>query len=104
MDVGDILILKSDQISRSFWNVAKVEELIPGKDDVVRSARVCIINDGGKRTILRRPVQHLIPLEARSQSSTTEEDVQPSAVTNERPRRKAAEMCEAARKDFLKHC
>ena len=67
-------------------------------------SRVCIINDGGKRTILRRPVQHLIPLEVRSQSSTTEEDVQPSAVTNERPRRKAAEMCEAARKDFFKHC
>ena len=104
VDVGDMVILKSDQTSRSFWKVAKVEELIPGKDDVVRSARVCIINDGGKRTILRRPVQHLIPLEVRSQSSTTEEDVQPSAVTNERPRRKAAEMCEAARKDFLKHC
>ena len=102
VDVGDMVILKSDQTSRSFWK--KRKELIPGKDYVVRSARVCIINDGGKRTVLRRPVQHLIPLEVLSQSSTTEDDVQPSAVTNERPRRKAAEMCEAVRKDLLKHC
>ena len=81
-----------------------MEELIPGNDDVVRSARVCIVNDSGKRTILRRPVQHLIPLEVQSQSSTIEEQIQLPAVTNERPKRKAAENGDAARKSFLKHC
>ena len=39
VDVGDMVILKSDQTSRSFWKVGKVEELIPGKDDVIRTAR-----------------------------------------------------------------
>ena len=37
--VGDMVLLKKDNTSRCFWNMAKVEELIPGQDGkIARSA------------------------------------------------------------------
>ncbi len=54
IDVGEIVILKSDKSARAFWNLAKVEELITSKDGVVRAARVRVVNqDNGKSTVLR---------------------------------------------------
>ncbi len=44
IDVGEIVILKSDKSARAFWNLAKVEELITSKDGVVRAARVRVVN------------------------------------------------------------
>ena len=50
-----------------FWKLAKVEEPIPSRDNVVRAARIRVINnENGRSTYLRRPVQHLIPLELHS--------------------------------------
>ncbi len=68
--------MKSDKSARAFWNLAKVEELITSRDGVVRAARVRVVNqDNGKSTVLRRPVQHLIPLEIRSDGEQTEAKV-----------------------------
>jgi hypothetical protein len=44
-----------------------VEELIPSKDGIIRAARVKVQGDGGKKVILRRPMQHLILLDVRAQ-------------------------------------
>ena len=77
INVGEVVILKSDKSARAFWNLAKVEELITSKDGVVRAARVRVINQGsGKSTMLRRPVQHLIPLEIRSDGEQTDAKAQ----------------------------
>ena len=48
-----------------FWKLAKVEELLPSSDGVVRSEKVRVNGEGGKPITLRRPIQHLIPLEVR---------------------------------------
>ena len=53
--------------------MAKVEELLPSSDGVVRSAKLRVNGEGGKPITLRRPIQHLIPLEVRA--TTKEENV-----------------------------
>ena len=112
IEIGDIVILKNDKSARAFWKLAKVEELIPSRDNVVRAARIRVVNnENGRSTYLRRPVQHLIPLELHS---TPAEEAQVPQVPVEnsqfmvqssrkdsRPRRNAAIIGELLRKDQL---
>ena len=104
--IGDIVILRNDSSRRVFWKLGKVEELLLSKDGIVRAARVKVQGDGGKQVILRRPIQHLIPLEVRAEepeihgdqtpiNRVGEEETQINPVEGEeirsvRPRRKAA--------------
>ena len=100
-----------------FWKLAKVDELLPSSDGVVRSAKVRVNGEGGKPITHRRPIQHLIPLEVKATTKeenvrdrSREEDVrdishtdQPSAekLRNnqlQRTRRKAAIAGEIARR------
>ena len=71
--VGDKVILRNDNTRRMFWKLAKVDKLLPSSDGVVRSAKVRVNGEGGKPITLRRPIQHLIPLEVRA--TTKEENV-----------------------------
>ena len=65
--VGDIVILKNDTVRRSFWKLAKLEELHPGRDGKVRAATVKVTGaNGNSIQRLRRPIQHVIPLEVNS--------------------------------------
>ena len=61
--VSDIVILKNDSTSRAFWKLGKVEQLIPGKDGKVRAAIVKVSSSNGKNQLLKRAIQHLIPIE-----------------------------------------
>ena len=65
--MGDIVILKNESTKRIFWKIAKVEELIRSEDDGVRAAKIRVLNSDNRRSIImRRPIQHLIPLEIRA--------------------------------------
>ena len=48
-----------------------MEELIPSSDGVVRSAKIRVLNSDNCKP-MRRPIQHLIPLEVRSNTNTNE--------------------------------
>ena len=118
MAVGDMVILRNDNTRRMFWKLAKVEELLPSSDGVVRSAKVRVNGEGGKPITLRRPIQHLIPLEVKATTkeenvrdrSREEEDVRDISRTDQpnaeklrnnqlqRTRRKAAIAGEMARR------
>jgi hypothetical protein len=64
IEVGDVVILKDGNQPRTFWRLAKIETLIPSKDKIVRSVMVKVLgNDKKKPIILRKPIQHLVPLE-----------------------------------------
>ena len=67
--VGDIVILKNDSTSRAFWKLAKVEELLPGNDGKIRAAMVKVPRINGKSQLLKRVVQHLIPIEVQAEST-----------------------------------
>ena len=62
ISVGDVCILRNDQTKRAFWKLCKVSELLTGSDGNVRAAKVEVISPGGKQ-LIRRPLQHLNPLE-----------------------------------------
>ena len=61
IQIGDIVVLREDGTARCLWKLAKVIEMISGRDGAVRATKVLLMN---KVTNLRRPIQHLIPLEA----------------------------------------
>ena len=48
---------------KTFWRLAKVEDLIKGSDDKIRRAIIRVGSTGGKSSILRRPIPLLYPLE-----------------------------------------
>ncbi|KAL9955907.1 hypothetical protein ACROYT_G037306 [Oculina patagonica] len=65
--VGDIVILKNDSVRRSFWKLAKIEELHPGRDGKVRAVSVKVTGTNSSSIQrLRRPIQHVVPLEVKS--------------------------------------
>ena len=112
--VGDIVVLKNDSSPRVFWKLARVMELIRSKDNEIRAAKIRVVNSEGKKvTDLRRPVQHLVPLEVRTGPTLPTQTLQtlirhlhlyisPSEnedSTQKRPRRTAAVIGELLRRD-----
>ena len=61
-------------MKRNMWKLGKVEELIVGKDSVVRGAVVRISRSGKPSVLLRRPLKLLYPLEVQSQMKNTLSD------------------------------
>ena len=55
---GDVVIIKGEEKNRGLWKLGIVEELITGRDGVVRGAKL-----RAGRSYLERPVQHLYPME-----------------------------------------
>ena len=108
ISVGDIVILKNDQTCRNFWKLAKIEQLLPGADGVVRAVVVKVL--GGKNNekvlqLVRRSIQHLVPLQVKKQTTEEEralsksEEKEPSTTlsSNDWPRRNAAVVGELRR-------
>ena len=60
-NVGDLVLVGSDDKKRLQWPLARIIELLPGKDGVVRTARMKT-----QHGILLRPIQRLYPLEVSS--------------------------------------
>lgn len=59
--INDVVILHDQGTSqRDFWKLARITDLIRGRDGKVRRARVLV---GGKKTLIERPLQELFRLE-----------------------------------------
>ena len=114
INVGEVVLLKDDKSARSLWKLAKIVELIPSWDNEIRATKVRVVNsDEGRSVMLRRPLQHLIPLEIpppakeEDQVSAVKEPtvtkqphpLVPTTRKDERPRRNAAVIGEMLRKD-----
>ena len=81
----DVVILKTDEKSRGKWPLGIIEELIVGKDGVVRAAKVRT----GKNQ-LERAIQHLFPLELSFNRRSEEVQLNPEAESF-KPKRQAAQ-------------
>lgn len=64
IEVGELVLLANENQKRIFWPLARVVEIYPSTDGVVRVARVRTINGE-----LQRPVKKIIPLEIRQGES-----------------------------------
>ena len=68
VQVGDVMLLKDDDLPRNCWKLGRVCELIPAKDERIRRVKLMIgdscLNHDGTRTkelsILERPIHKLI--------------------------------------------
>nr|XP_042912778.1 uncharacterized protein LOC122272830 [Parasteatoda tepidariorum] len=58
VNVGDLVLLEEANKKRIHWPLAKIVEVLPGKDNVIRLAKVKTEN-----SVFLRPVQRLYPLE-----------------------------------------
>ena len=106
--VGDIVILKQESSNRMFWKLAKVEELLPGRDGTVRSAIVKVSNADKNPRLMRRSVKHLFPIEVNAKLDEDEVNREVTntphapqvncADQNTRPRRNAAIVADILRK------
>ena len=65
--IGDVVIVFEDNVKRGCWKTAVVEDLVIGKDKVVRGAKIWVITKG-KPIRMSRPVQKLYPLEIRCEA------------------------------------
>ena len=61
--VGDMVTVKGKNLPRGRWIAGKIEKLIESKDKQVRGAVVKVCMKGKRPMMIRRPVQHLYPLE-----------------------------------------
>ena len=63
INVGDVVLVHEDKVSRLNWSIGKVDKLIVGADGKVRAAVVKTIGQRGSPIVLKRPVQKLFPVE-----------------------------------------
>ena len=70
MKVGDVLIIKNENLHRNQWPLARVVQTYPSDDGLVRKVKVAVADSSldkhGKRSkapvLLDRPVQKLVLL------------------------------------------
>ena len=67
---GDIVTVYDDGHARGLWRLGKVESLVHGADEVVRGVCVKVTSRTGSPKILRRPLQHIYPLEVRTDTDS----------------------------------
>ena len=63
MLIDDVVKIKDENYTpRNQWRQGRIINLVTGSDNLIRGASIeCVIN--GKKSIIRRPIQKLIPLE-----------------------------------------
>ena len=78
--INDVVILHDQGTSqRAFWKLARITDLIKGRDGKVRGARVLV---AGKKTVIKRPLQELFPLEVHASDT---ESTNPNSITEDEP-------------------
>ena len=85
--VGDVVVIQSPEQNRNCWPLGIVEQLIEGRDGVVRGARL-----RAGRSHLEHPIQHLYHLELSCDKENVQRNMTPLDPTAPvfRPRRDAA--------------
>ena len=73
--VGDIVLLKDEDVRRNQWPTARVVEVFPSSDGLVRSVKVLIASQDDKRLMLDRPINKLVLL-LESEESHEEAEVE----------------------------
>ena len=69
-----MVILRDNGLPRRAWKLAKVVELIKGKDSQIRSAKIELFNE----TILERAASYLYPLEIKAVIANEDEPAKSS--------------------------
>jgi len=68
LEIGDIVLVKDENVGRNEWNLARVKECMPSVDGHVRKVKLQLAH-----TELDRPVHKLVLLVGNEGDSTDEE-------------------------------
>lgn len=60
---GEVVTVYDEGHPRGLWRLGRVEDVMQGADGEVRGAYVKVSSKKGHTKVLRRPIQHLYPLE-----------------------------------------
>nr|XP_055029189.1 uncharacterized protein LOC129418268 [Misgurnus anguillicaudatus] len=71
IQVGDVVLLKDDQVKRNEWPIGLITKSIPSEDKRIRKVEVKVVKQGNTRVYLR-PVTQLILLFPRGSDSKTD--------------------------------
>lgn len=64
LQLQDVVLIKDDlPLPRTEWRIGKVENVVIGADGMQRGAKLRVLSKTGKRTVVHRPLQKLIPFE-----------------------------------------
>ena len=75
LKVNDIISINDKDLTpRSQWTMARVVEVIEGKDKAIRGAKLKVILNKGTSKICFRPVQKLILLEIDAEPDSLDKD------------------------------
>ena len=83
VEVGDIVVVHSENQLGGFWKLARVERTIASHDDKIRGAAVCVTKGQGQSTIMHHQIQCLYPLEIKSQEETESQSNLPESNPND---------------------
>ena len=69
VEVGDVVLVKDEGAPRNRWPMARVEEVFPGSDRLVRRVKLCVGSSKGEgmdgdvtQSHLERPIHKLVKL------------------------------------------
>ena len=73
-----MILIHDEDKPRGFWRLARVQRLLPGKDNEIRGAVLRVFSKNGRISTLQCPVQRLFPLEIDYEvDQSSSEDEQP---------------------------
>lgn len=75
---GEVVTVYGEDHPRGLWRLSKVEEVIPTADGNIHGVLMKVVSKGGQVQFIRRPVQHIYPLEVTSHSADKDVPVEES--------------------------
>ena len=93
--VGEVVIVKEDNVPRGMWKVGRIEELVKGSDGNIRTVRIYLPN--GKSYY--RTINHIFPLEIPDQTNDSEDKSDKDSELHVEPQdQHAGRACEESKK------
>ncbi|XP_065197182.1 uncharacterized protein LOC135828689 [Sycon ciliatum] len=89
VSLDDVVIIEDESAKRCQWNLGRVHELHTGRDGQVRAVTLQM-GSGRKRHYLKRPVQHLYPVELSNSQQVDVEQHEDAPARRPRSQRRAA--------------
>ena len=84
---NDVVLIKEDNVPRMLWRRERIIKFIKGSDDLSRGAEIKLYQQSkGTKTILMRPLQHLVPFEiadSKSSDIVNEEEYISTDITDD---------------------
>ena len=97
---NDVVTVYDEGHPRGLWRLGRIEDLIQGADGKVRGVYVKVMSKKGYAKVLRRPIQHIYPLEVRHEIPDHEQASTSSSSRDsaERQLNSGFQCCRSARK------